>query len=74
MAGEMSPRFYHYLKIVAAVHVVIAVVAIAISGWRGCFRNKEVVPLPIEFVVEAPRAAETVRWKGVLINTAFHRG
>lgn len=50
----MSPRFYHYLKIVAAVHVVIAVIAIAVSGWRGCVKKEEIVSLPVEFMVEAP--------------------
>lgn len=55
----MSPRFFHYLKIVAAVHVVIAVVAITVSSWRGCLRKKDAAPLPVEFIVEAPRVAAT---------------
>lgn len=50
----MNSRFFHYLKIVAAVHVGVVVVLMVVSGWRGFPRKKSAVMVPVEFVVEVP--------------------
>ena len=50
----MNRYFLHHVRIVAAVHVGVLLVLVALSGWRSLFRKKQETMLPVEFVVEAP--------------------
>jgi outer membrane biosynthesis protein TonB len=50
----MNKRFFHYFRIVAAVHIIVLVAVLVASGWRNFFRKKPDFSVPVEFVVEVP--------------------
>jgi len=52
----MNRRFFYYLKIVTAFHVVAVAVLVVASGWRKWFGRKRETTVPVEFVVEVPPA------------------
>jgi TonB family protein len=54
----MNARFMFHLKIVAAVHVIAAVLLLTASSLRGCRKKREPVVMPLEFVVKVEPPAE----------------
>ncbi|MFO7871031.1 MAG: TonB C-terminal domain-containing protein [Kiritimatiellia bacterium] len=50
----MNPRFVHYLKIVALVHIALVAVWIGFTVARGFLTGKNETVIPVEFVVESP--------------------
>jgi outer membrane biosynthesis protein TonB len=50
----MNERFFHYFRIVAAVHIFVLIAVLVMSGWRNFFRKKPDFSVPVEFVVEVP--------------------
>ncbi|MCK5849587.1 MAG: TonB family protein [Kiritimatiellae bacterium] len=53
----MNRHFSNCFKVVATVHVTVAVVVLLASTWQGCVARKKDVVMPVAFVVETPVAA-----------------